>query len=592
MKSKSLPLTLLTICAAALLLRARYSFCWSDEPFYFSTANRFLQGDCIFVHEWFPTQLVSFILLPFQWLYRSAVGSNTGIILYFRFLYVILSYAIAIAVYRIIRKTYGEFIGLVCALFYQFYCHLNIATMSYYTLSVSFFLLSMLLIYNDLISAPASITRDIKSAIKNNRNLILAGFFFALAVLALPSLAVGYFLAAAAAVLLPVFIKSLRPVLWRIFGWTLVGIIIPAIPVLIFTLCTSGLMGIIDNLEYVLTDEEHITSLTGPIRKFFRAVTDVYTRAVYLSVLIAVYGLAADIFRHIKTVSFRDMCDRINKITGRLLIPALFADFILFLYFAFRSLGHTGYISTALLLFSVPLFFLTPHRNRSYQLFTLVFIGGMIFSMTYSYSSNGDLYILALGHSIAAVAGICFVADFIRSSEFKSTIPATVCMAVIMFALLQTMTLRFVNIYRDAPLTELSYVIKDGPAAGLVTTGRHFNDYTAVLQTIRDNETDGTVFFTKLLPWGYLATDMECGAPTTWRTKFNSGRLDLYYAEHPDKIPNVIFVMSDNIGAYDTCGDVVADPAPNENEFGGILSQIVEDGYEKIENPWITVYKK
>ncbi|MBQ7464766.1 MAG: hypothetical protein IJS86_07890, partial [Lachnospiraceae bacterium] len=140
-----LPYIILSACAFLLLIRAFFGFCSSDEPFYLSTTKRLFEGDLIFVHEWFPTQLSSIVLLPFYALFVTLTGSTAGIILYFRILYIAVTLVISIISFRIIRSQYTVAAAMSVSLFMLFYAHLNIATLSYYTMSFEFFVFAMLL---------------------------------------------------------------------------------------------------------------------------------------------------------------------------------------------------------------------------------------------------------------------------------------------------------------------------------------------------------------------------------------------------------------------------------------------------------------
>lgn len=556
-KKQYLPLLILGLCAAVLLIKTRYSFCWSDETFYASTTDRFLKGDGIFLHEWFPTQLVSLILMPFQAAFTAVTGSSDGVLLFFRVCYVVYSFMLSIIIYYILKKDYREFTALNCALFFLFYAHLNIATMSYYTLSVGFYLLAMLLIYHAMHHSPSAF----------RQYYILAGISFALSVICLPTMAVAYFPCAVLLVLCSAKQKKLRPV----FPYTLIGICALAVVTMLFILSRVRFTDLIDNLPYILSDEEHTTSLVYPFKKFFISIHEVYGRFAYGSYLLSAFCL---------------LFGRKLPPKGKIILAVI--DTVLFAVFFVFSIGHTGYISTAIILFALPLYFMTEKRNKS--LFFLLYIAGLVFAMVFSYSSNGYLYIMTLGHSISAVGAICFLHDFCSETasdkDFQAAgmILSVLCLAVTGITVVQTMTLRMVNIYRDAPLTELTEKITQGPAAGLYTTPEHRESYDEIYAAIQEYaNTEGNIFFTKLMPWGYLATDMRCGAPTTWRTAFNSERLRLYYEANPDRIPDIIFVLNEDVGSYETCGDVMADPAPNQNETGGwLLDYVTEHGYETI----------
>ncbi len=175
-----LPYLILVTAAILMLNLSKRSFCFSDECFYFSTANRFLQGDRLFVHDWFPTQMVSLIIMPFQKLYVSVTGSNDGVILYFRVLYVLFSFFVSLCIFKLLRPQKGDICALACALWNLFYVHLNIATVSYYTVSMGCFLLAMVLTYSHSLTG-----RKI--------HIILSGLSMALAVLSLPTLAIAWF---------------------------------------------------------------------------------------------------------------------------------------------------------------------------------------------------------------------------------------------------------------------------------------------------------------------------------------------------------------------------------------------------------------
>ncbi len=583
------PYIILCLGFLLLLCKCIFSFCWSDETFYFSTTYRFFQGDSIFLHEWFPTQLSSVLLLPLFSIYMFFTGSTSGIILYFRVCFVIFSAASSLLVFRIVKRNTREVIALFCAVCVMFYTHLNIATLSYYTISVHCFVMSMLLIYDYYQT-------------KQKKHLVFSGILFALCVLALPTMAVAYFIVIAGILLLLLICRaSVFPSSWRetvkqadlitICLYTLLGICIPAVLFFIYLLSTVSIPDLINAIPYILSDEEHETSLIYPLKKFFIGINDVYGYAAY-----AGYALILAAF-----ATGRFLSSLLRKI-------AVGLDMILFLFYFIFSLNHTGYIQTAICMTALPLFFLTKKKN--WKLFFLLFAGGMIFSIVFSYSSNGYLYILSMGHFIASIAAIIFIYDF--STEQINTVMiqktghgaamllSILCTTVICITVVQTVTLRVVNIYRDAPLQNLTTKITEGPARGLYTTPEHFSMYKTVYDTIKSycqsdsTETPAqTLFITKLLPFGYMCSDLTCAAPTTWRTAFDSKRLKPYYEMNPSRFPDLILVLDEEYGSYDTCGDVEADPSPNQNKIGGyLLDYVTAHNYEQLSVPCGTLYQR
>ncbi|MBO4374614.1 MAG: hypothetical protein J5829_05870 [Lachnospiraceae bacterium] len=539
---------ILVLCAAALVIRAFFGFCSSDEPFYLSTTKRLFEGDLIFVHEWFPTQLSSIILLPFYALFVTITGGTTGIILFFRILYIFVTLIISIISFRIIKTRTGTAAAFCIALFMLFYAHLNIAALSYYTMSFEFFVFAMLLL-----------------TVNNKGSLITGGFMLALSVLALPSLVIGVILLWLTGLAFSIRYKELRSVVF----FSAVGMAAALLLFVIYIYATGNSIGnLIKYLPYVLSDDEHQTSVVAPFKKFFTSITDVYGRFWYASFALAALGLAANRFKN--------------------LIPFIFAaDCMFFIYYAVLSLGHTGYMNTALALFAAPLFFMC--EKKDIRVFVTLFLGGLIVSMTYSYSSNGELYVLSIGHGIACVAGILFIFGFMK--EHNKILQYTV-IAVLCLFLLQTSVLRFINVYRDAPLNRLDTKISAGPAAGLMTTKEHHDTYMSVLSDInRYKNKSSYVLFSKLLPWGYLACDAKAAAPSTWRNMISSERLAEYYGLYPEKTPDLVFVLNTYVGSYDSCGDIEADPSPNENEFEGPVAEMLDNGsYEMIESDSCTIY--
>jgi hypothetical protein len=477
----------------------------------------------------------------------------------------------------------------------MFYTHLNIATLSYYTISVQFFLMSMLLIYHYYKTC-------------DHRQLIIAGVLFAISVLALPTLSIAYFavIIIIAILLLLVsftglpedFKNRVRSAdLKSLVRYTFIGICIPAAIFIVFLLTTVPVSDFIKGIPYVLSDEEHATSLIYPIRKFFIGINEVYGYGAYVSYLLIILTFVSSLFRQ-----------HLGR-PVRLLIFSL--DTILFAVFFILSSGHTGYIQTALCLYTLPLFFMS--RKPDYRIFNTFILGGMILSLTYSYSSNGYLYVLSMGHFITSIGCIIVIDVFIREAEEYRLGYAVTLTAVVCTALVQTMELRLVNIYRDAPMQMLNFKISDGPAKGLYTTADHYVAYNVVYSTIKkycvssqlndpskypnsmelDSNKVGNIFITKLLPWGYMCTDLRAGAPTTWRTAFNSSRLQPYYEMNPGRYPDMILVLNEEYGSYLTCGDVEADPSPNENEIGGyLLDYINGHDFEQISVPCGILYKR
>lgn len=71
----------LTAAAVVLAVRAMYGFCWSDESFYLTFAQRLWNGQKLILDEWHPVQFYSVLFYPILSLYHALFG-NRGIYLF------------------------------------------------------------------------------------------------------------------------------------------------------------------------------------------------------------------------------------------------------------------------------------------------------------------------------------------------------------------------------------------------------------------------------------------------------------------------------------------------------------------------------
>lgn len=72
----------------------------------------------------------------------------------------------------------------------------------------------------------------------------------------------------------------------------------------------------------------------------------------------------------------------------------------------------------------------------------------------------------------------------------------------------------------------------------------------------------------------------------------DSERLPLYYEQHPDRFPDVVLILNKEVGSYETSGDILGDPIPNENELSGELFEYIDRNYTKKSVPCGTLYVK
>ena len=602
---------ILAIAFLLCLWRAFKGFCWTDESFYISTADRFFKGDALLVTEWYRTQLSSVICLPFYALYRLVTGGIDGVILYFRILYLLLSLTTAVVAYKVINKDYPESVATIISVLIMFYAHLNVTSLSYYMMSLDFLLIALFMVY------------DYDNS-KSKKKLVLAGSIFALSVLSLPSFAVAYFAALACSLVILIVVKFIKlpdyikkyvrsKDILTIIVYTIIGIAIPAVFFVIYLFTKVSVSEIITAVPNIMVDKEHDFTFGFCIRRFFFSVSDVYGGYTKIS-----YALIIGAFLFQKYLKKKPVAN----------VIVLF-DALLFVIYAIRSYGHTGYIQSALCLFGLPVFFLSNRKNH--KMFWLYTTSGLSLAMTYSFSSSDFLYVLAIGHFVTAIGCIVFMYDYVlgqrellygenncaenivagdntekgdksnnqpkadgsRIFRILYKVSATVMSLIVLYTCCVTIGIRLSNVYRDAPIAKMTAHINHGIAEGLYTTPEHLQYYDDVYELLDEycmadsegNSADDTIMFSKILPWGYMCTDLKCGYPTTWRaTAYNAEQLAAYYEANPGKEPDIIVVLDEQYGSYDACGDVEDDHNPNLDEMNDYWKEYIRDNGMKAQD--------
>ena len=93
----------LVLLAAVLAIRSLYGFCWSDESFYLTFAQRLWNGQKLILDEWHPVQFYSVIFYPVLSAYRAVKGTE-GIYLFARFFYLLLALGVSELVFFTFSK--------------------------------------------------------------------------------------------------------------------------------------------------------------------------------------------------------------------------------------------------------------------------------------------------------------------------------------------------------------------------------------------------------------------------------------------------------------------------------------------------------
>lgn len=563
-----LPYALLAILGSILFTRSFFSFCWSDESFYLTVVHRLWLGEALIKDEWFYTQVFAPLLVPFYALYMIIKGNNDGIYLAFRLLYVFWSTGLSFYMYHLLLKKYKASIAFSATCVYLLYSRGNIGGMSYYNMTLSFVLWSMLLIY-------AGICKS-ETEKKLNFRMFFVGILLALAVACTPYLALG-FLSAAAILLVFKRWKKYRKYVFMVLAGTFFTFII----YLAFILSRATIKEILVSIPYVLSEAE--MQKTNPLLAVFYLPGRIIYRfryTIFVSIFIICYIIFIRFYKHQKIE------EKYIKIFSAL-------NLVIFLVNVYLAHNMLGCVNIALIIFLIPYSLLVGNLNKiEKEPVQLFIIPGICMICAFVFSSDTGLDAMTIGYVLVTVGVILSAAAMINE---KPGWKKRLLYITLIITMIQTGFLRIFSVYRDDSLLRMSAQITEGPAKYLFTSKEHKKQYDDVLEVIRTFVTDEeTVFYTKLCCWAYLCSSSSYGTPSSWRIALNSSKLEEYYIVNPHKIPTCVIVLKPEYGQFRSIliqGNETV-PTPNDNTNEGFLWEYMQQTeYDRIETGCAYIYK-
>ena len=528
-KKQNILFILLFAAALALTLwRISFGYVSHDEAFYITIPDRLLNGDSLFTDEWQPTQLTYFITLPFVAIFQKLAGSNDGICLYMRYVYVIFHALISVAIYLSFRKR--GFMSVVASVLYFMFVPGDLMGPGYDSIGVDMVALSAVLFSTAHCSKHSSIL------------LVVAGFAFACAVLCCPYLVLVYIIYAIAVIVLSIKKKGSAMFSWKSFLGITVGIAVPALAFIIFVLSRASISDILNNFKYLLMDPEHQDfSLTEKMPRYFTSI--VLHSADYFWVVCLLYlaELAAII------IDKKRMSHRAYYFAASLILAfiglAIFSLCLISQYFThiMFPLVLPGFVSYILL------------ENKPKDIFIGTFVLGILYSLCIYMASNQAFFVISMAFSVTNLASLIFIGLFIKeisSDNGKAGYKLCIAAAILCVgtqALLQTVV-KLNHVFRDSAPSALTETLAGGPMSGIKTTPANAAQYNFILADLStyNAQPAGNLLILAKQPWYYLAADTQQYAcyssciPGEYEGTIDM--LKLYYAENPEKIPDYIYL--------------------------------------------------
>lgn len=520
--------TLLAIIGALLFWRCFYSVNTTDEAYYIGTVYRLWFGDGMLCDEWNPTQqMCSFWLYPFYALFRMILGSNEGMILAFRLLYIVFQTGVSVFLYSRLKK-FG-YTGMSAVFFYLLSTAFNINSLSYNTMANSCFLAF-------LVTLAFTEQPDWKNA-------VLCGVFASITVMANPYAVFAYVLygagCLAASVLLKKQRKKIPAAIDALFflKMSLTAAVILAI-FLAFTFWHATPERIMRNLPYIIGDQEHhqrwgvkISSYFGYFRKYYAGCT----------IVPICLGAAAFFDRQREKHGWIYMLLAVVSVVPYIVYRGIISDYV-----------PINFVTVPICFLGLTAFVLTNRKNH--KIFWIWYLPSMCYPFIVQITSNTGPLAVSAAFMSAGAAAVLLIALWVRESDSRLMKP--VIYGTVFLQLAVMLWLRITFVWADAPLVELTTRVERGAAKGLYTsqdTVQYYEELYDDIDSMKLREDDGLLVVGSE-PLLYLYADKEVASYSTWQVYTNETRLYRYYEIHEGegKFPSAVYCVEADESIFDS----------------------------------------
>ena len=499
-----------------MISRAKYGYGYNDEPFILTLAHRLLKGDALLCDEWHPTQLTGYLNYFITKVYFMFHSSTEGMILNFRYIYVVLWTLTILVIYRRISKyTKKPIITCFACLYLLLFSSMDIMTLSYNFYSLA----GVMLCYTFVVTG------------NKKWEYFLSGIFYSIATLASPYLSIVFILYYIGYGIYKWILKKEINNKWKeVTLYLLYGVLVSVVLFVIFFFRHGGSIDkAIKSLHFILNDSEY------PSRSI---ITLIFGYIKNICVKFRVYGFILCVFL---ILSFLDKKRKEFYFNMHLVTFVLLMPLLIYMY---RNAFNYMIVQMTFLGFHA-IVLKNKDVNRSYL--GLYFIG-ILFSFVLNATSDLGIISIAMGFVVSGFASFFLIEESIvfKNIKRKKILIGFVCIAQIS----SQCYLRCNRYYHNRNLKNNIYIIDRSVAKGLYVTKEICNDYNNVLEDIRSNiPTHSNICILSIKPWLFLENDGEYGTYSTWSVgtaEYKIERLKFYYELNADKYPDYVYVLKED----------------------------------------------
>ena len=502
-----------------LFSRARYGYIYNDEPFILTLAHRLLKGDALLCDEWHPTQLTGYLNYFITKVYFMFHSSTEGMILNFRYIYVVLWTLTILVIYRRISKyTKKPIITCFACLYLLLFSSMDIMTLSYNFYSLA----GVMLCYTFVVTG------------NKKWEYFLSGIFYSIATLASPYLSIVFILYYIGYGIYKWILKKEINNKWKeVTLYLLYGVLVSVVLFVIFFFRHGGSIDkAIQTLHYVFTDNQYPNkSFAWTILGFLG--TAYFKFYLFAFILIGTY-LIGKIFKRKDIRWFEVHCALFV-----LLMPWMRNNYRYYYYFN-KQIVQMCFLGFHALI-------INKNRNKT---FTVLYFVGFLFGFVLYATSDLQAIATSIGLCVSGFASFFLIYDCLNQYEINNIIKWLCCFGVMIAQINCQVKLRNSKYYWDFDISHNTYEINNSIAKGIYVTESEYNEY----ESIYDNLKKYIPEHSKLCclskkPLIFLMNDSEYNTYSAWISgskDYKIRRMKAYYKSHLDKMPDYVYVTKDD----------------------------------------------
>jgi hypothetical protein len=517
----------LLVLTALLLVRAAYGMEWyGDEAYAMGTPMRYAAGDHPIVESWESHFSSGMLLTPFVWALERATPGGTGLVLRFRYVFVLLQALYVLALWRIVRPLVPPWAAVLTAAAAFVYLPYFYVFPYYNSIMVPAFVLATLLLLRGFHEGEP----------RAGRWFAASGVMAGVGIIAYPTmlLAVPFFCAGLVAQRRAQPIAARAPVLGFLTGLGVTLGVFAAI-----TLVASGFSHLAEALPPFLHPVDRDMSLHAIVSRLART----WSVLIAPALATAVFILAAMIARL-----------RRRSMTGPVLaavVAALASAFVVYRlrlpFISYLDMPQAAALGVGVV---VPLLMLFDRDETSATLFRLLCVPAFGVALGTLLASHEGFETAAMPAVIVLIATSLALAARTDPREGMATDDAGRWRAAGIVAL-GGVALFFLGILMqytggDGAVRQLDTRIASGPYAGVRTTAESAARYAAYMKALAPlHSSSGRIAFVEEFPQGYLFSGRRPGTYSVWTTFATGDRWQRYLditGDYPDDIVATRFI--------------------------------------------------